>query len=137
MSSEQQQRPYGTGDASYQAAGGFEGICQLVEDFYQAMDTLPEAEPIRAMYPEELTDAKDRLACFLSGWLGGPRRYAEKYGSIAIPVFHRQFAIDAGRRDAWLACMRVSAAKQPYAEDFRRYLLEQLYVPAERCRNIS
>lgn len=137
MSGEQHKPAYGTGDASYQAAGGIEGIRALVDEFYRQMDIVPEAQVIRAMYPEDLTIARDKLACFLSGWLGGPKLFREKYGSIAIPVFHRQFPINADTRDAWLACMRIAAAKQPYAEDFRHYLLEQLYVPAERCRNIS
>lgn len=38
------QPPYGIGDASYQAAGGEAGIRTLVDDFYDAMARLPEAE---------------------------------------------------------------------------------------------
>ena len=131
-----QQRPYGTGDASFQAAGSYEGIKQLVDDFYRAMDELPQAAAVRAMYPQDLTDAADKLTRFLCGWMGGPKLYAEKYGAIVIPAFHRQFAIDSAGRDAWLACMKTAVWKQPYAEDFRQYLMEQLYVPAERSRNL-
>lgn len=126
---------YGDGDASFQAAGGYEGICRLVDDFYQAMDTLPQAIEVRAMYPPDLEIPADKLARFLCGWLGGPKLYREKYGSITIPAFHRQFPIDAGSRDAWLLCMEKALEKQPYREDFKRYLMEQLYVPAERSRN--
>ncbi|WP_430462340.1 group II truncated hemoglobin [Thalassolituus sp. LLYu03] len=136
MSSETGKRPYGTGDASFQAAGGYDGIKLLVDDFYRAMDELPQAAPIRAMYPDDLTEAADKLTRFLCGWLGGPKLFSEKYGPIAIPAFHRQFPIDAARRDAWLDCMRAAAEKQPFAEDFRQYLLAQLYVPAERSRNL-
>ena len=35
--------PYGQGDASYQAAGGWEGICALVNAFYDVMDSAPMA----------------------------------------------------------------------------------------------
>jgi len=31
--------------------------------------------------------------------------------------------------------MEKALAKQPYEQDFREYLLKQLSVPAERCRN--
>src|SRR5690606_27066338 len=73
-------RPYGQGDNSYQSAGGYDGIKQLVDDFYAAMDTLPEAAHIRAMHPDDLATAADKLTRFLCGWLGGPRLFSEKYG---------------------------------------------------------
>ncbi len=130
-------RPYGQGDNSYQSAGGYDGIKQLVDDFYAAMDTLPEAAHIRAMHPDDLSTATDKLTRFLCGWLGGPRLFSEKYGPIAIPAFHRNFPIGPNERDAWLLCMKTAAAKQPFADDFKQYLLEQLYVPAERSRSLD
>lgn len=63
---------FGTGDASYQAAGGIDGLRRLVDDFYRLMDERPEAALIRRMHPQDLSMARDKLACFLSGWLGGP-----------------------------------------------------------------
>ena len=128
-------RPYGVEDASYQAAGGEVGIRQLVDDFYDTMDQLPVAAKIRAMHPADLSSTRDKLARFLCGWLGGPKLYAEKYGSIHIPQAHARFAIGPEERDAWLLCMAEALKQQPYAPAFKRYLLEQLYVPAERSRN--
>jgi len=131
----QNPRPYGVGDASFQAAGGEAGLRKLVDDFYDAMDQLPEAAKIRAMHPVDLTVTRDKLTRFLCGWLGGPKLYAERYGSIIIPQAHRRFEIGPAERDAWLACMREALKNQPYAAEFKQYLLEQLYVPAERSRN--
>lgn len=128
----EQRRPYGEGDASFQAAGGIEGIERLVEDFYHFMDELEEAEGIRAMHQENLTEVKERLARFLCGWLGGPRRYAEKYGPINIPRFHASWPIGETESSAWLLCMEKAIARQPYAPDFAEYLLRQLRVPASR-----
>ena len=127
--------PYGVEDASYRAAGGEAGIRKLVDDFYDAMDRLPQAAKIRAMHPEDLTASRDKLARFLCGWLGGPKLYAEKYGPIRIPQAHSRFEIGSSERDAWLLCMEAALKKQPYATEFKKYLLEQLYVPAERSRN--
>ena len=127
--------PYGVEDASYRAAGGEAGIRKLVDDFYDAMDQLPEAATIRAMHPEDLTVSRDKLARFLCGWLGGPKLYAEKYGPIRIPQAHSRFEIGSKERDAWLLCMEEALKNQPYAAEFKKYLLEQLYVPAERSRN--
>ncbi len=137
---QQGQRPYGEGDASFQAAGGEAGIRRLVDDFYRIMDELPEAATIRAMYPQSLDQARDRLASFLCGWLGGPRRYSEKYGSISVPRFHTQWQIGPAESAAWLCCMELAIARQPYAPEFADYLLTQLRVPASRivdaCRKL-
>jgi hemoglobin len=125
---------YGEGDRSFLAAGGEEGITQLVAHFYEAMSTLPEARRIREMHGEDLALVTDKLKCFLCGWLGGPRLFDEKYGPIAIPRVHSHLKIDANDRDMWLTCMAEALKKMPYEEDFKVYLLRALGVPAERIR---
>jgi hemoglobin len=125
---------YGTGDASFQAAGGTQGLRQLVDDFYDAMDTIPEAAGIRRMHPEDLTVSRDKLARFLSGWLNGPNTFRPKYGPIHIPRAHHHLPIGEAEMEAWLRCMGISLEKQPYEPAFKKYLLQQLRIPAERCR---
>lgn len=126
---------YGQQDHSFKTAGGYEGIKQLVDDFYTAMDTLPQAKHIRDMHSSNLDESRDKLTRFLTGWLGGPKLFSEKYGPIRIPVAHRHLSIGPAERDAWLACMQIAVDKQDYPQDFRDYLMAQLYVPAERSRN--
>ena len=123
---------FGTADASYRAAGGIEGIRRLVDDFYRIMDTWEPARTIRQMHREDLTESRDKLACFLSGWLGGPKLFQERYGSISIPMFHASWPIGDAERDAWIGCMAQAIDLQPYAPEFKEYLLRQLRVPAER-----
>lgn len=125
---------FGVGDASFQAAGGNAGIERLVDNFYRIMDESKAAQSVRCLYPEDLTLAREKLAAFLSGWLGGPRRYAEKFGSISIPQFHTRWTVGEAERDAWLGCMQQAIALQPYSPAFADYLLTQLRVPAERIR---
>ena len=86
------------------------------------------------MHPANLEVSRDKLSRFLCGWLGGPKRYSEKYGPIQIPRAHVRFAIGAQERDAWLSCMRAALEEESYAEDFKAYLLRELAVPAERIR---
>ncbi len=112
-----------------------EGLTRLVDKFYEEMDKGAEARVIRTMHQADLTEVKEKLTRFLCGWLGGPRLFQEKYGSISIPMFHRKFPIGPAERDAWMSCMAKAVEAQPYEEDFKRYLLEQLAVPAERSRN--
>lgn len=126
---------YGVGDSTFRAAGGEEGIKQLVDAFYDYMDTLPEAVTIRAMHADDLTESREKLTTFLTGWMGGPSRYAEKYGSMNIPGAHRHLAIGIAEKEAWLLCMQKALDKQGYDEVFKRYVMVQLSFPAEMCRN--
>ncbi|MBU3825815.1 MAG: group II truncated hemoglobin [Candidatus Oceanisphaera merdipullorum] len=125
---------YGQGDTSLQAAGGFAGLQKLAADFYVAMNTRADAAVIRAMHPADLSESTDKLARFLTGWLGGPSLYREKYGPISIPRAHSHLAIGTAERDAWLACMAQALTQHDYTPEFKAYLLRALSVPAERCR---
>jgi hemoglobin len=128
---------YGTGDASYRAAGGTDGIDKLVVRFYEYMDTLAEARALRAMHADDLTEVRDKLAVFLCAWLGGPNEYRSRFGPISIPGFHARFAIDEAERDAWLICMARAVDEQPWTDAFKMYFMQAIAVPAERVRVAS
>lgn len=123
---------FGVEDASYLAAGGHEGVQKLVHDFYDFMQSLPEAKKILAMHGGRMEIAREKLHFFLSGWLGGPKLYQEHYGSINIPGAHRALAATEEDRDAWLLCMAKAIDLQPYPVEFKQYLYQQLSVPAQR-----
>lgn len=123
---------YGFADTSFLAAGGEQGIRRLVDAFYQFMNELPEAAIIRAMHKPDLTESRDKLTLFLCGWMGGPKLYGEKYGSINIPRDHSHLLIGDAERDAWLLCMERAIGLQHYPPEFGHYLLAQLRIPVER-----
>lgn len=127
-------RPYGHGDASFQAAGGVAGIRALVDNFFDRMRSDPRFRTIHEMHPEDPEISRDKLARFLSGWLGGPKLYSEKYGSISIPRAHQHLPVHADEKGQWLTCMAESIAEQPFRDDFKKYLLDALHVPAEGVR---
>ncbi|MFT5082295.1 MAG: hemoglobin [Lentisphaeria bacterium] len=124
--------PFGFEDTSFQAAGGLPGIIRLVDAFYEIMDTLPEVHALREIHPSDLKESKEKLARFLSGWFGGPKKYSEKYGTINIPQAHQHLPIGEAERDMWLLCMGKAIARQPYSDKYSNYLIEQLKVPANR-----
>ncbi len=129
---------FGVGDASYHAAGRREGLESLVEAFYGYMDSLPVASTIRAMHPKDLSLSKEKLIVFLTGWLGGPKEYATKFGRIRIPTAHAHLAVDEPERDAWMHCMERAANEQEaWSDEFRKYFLKAIAVPAERVRQAS
>ncbi|MBK9031534.1 MAG: group II truncated hemoglobin [Myxococcales bacterium] len=128
---------YGTGDASYRAAGGADGIDRLVDRFYEHMETLLEARALRAMHAADLTEVREKLAVFLVAWLGGPNEYRTRFGPISIPGIHARFTIDEAERDAWLLCMARAVDEQPWVEAFKTYFMQAIAVPAERVRVAS
>lgn len=125
---------YGVLDASYQAAGREAGIRRLVDEFFDRMGSDQRFRIIWDMHPEDKDVSRDKLARFLCGWLGGPKLYREKYGSISIPRAHEHLAIATPERDQWLTCMADTVAEQPFDAAFKTYLMEQLFVPAEGVR---
>jgi hemoglobin len=128
---------YGDGSASYVAAGERYGVARLVDSFYQYMDRLPEAATIRAMHEPDLRLSREKLTVFLCGWLGGPNLYSRTFKPISIPRAHDHLHIDEVERDAWLACMARAVDDQPWTDDFKRYFLQAIAVPAERVRLAS
>ncbi|HAY46604.1 MAG TPA: globin [Gammaproteobacteria bacterium] len=128
---------YGVNDNSYKAAGELSGITKLVDDFYDHMTVEPTATRILAMHPSDLSISRKKLSYFLSGWLGGPKLYQQNWGGISIPGVHNHLAIDEEERDAWMLCMNLAVNSQPFADSFKKYLLEQLFVPADRVRQVS
>jgi hemoglobin len=125
---------YGIKDTSFRAAGGEAGLRKLVDEFYDRMGSDSRFAVIYHMHPDDLATSRDKLARFLCGWLGGPKLFHEKYGSISIPRVHDHLAIATPERDQWLTCMRETVADQPWDESFKEYLMDQLFVPAEGVR---
>ncbi len=125
---------FGIGDASFHAAGGEAGIFKLVNAFFDRMGSDARFTTIWEMHPADKDISRDKLGRFLCGWLGGPRLYNEKYGAIGIPRVHAHLAIATPERDQWLTCMSESVAEQSFSAEFKNYLMEQLFVPAEAVR---
>lgn len=90
----------------YEELGGDPVVRAIVRQFYDRMDTLPEAASIRAMHAEDLSEAREKLFDFLSGWLGGPQRYVEKHGHPRLRARHLPFRIATPEAEVWMLCMR-------------------------------
>ena len=129
-----QQKAYGERDSTYQAAGGQTGIRKLVDCFFDIMGSDPRYQTIYDWHPVDREESRDKLALFLCGWMGGPRPFVEKYGSISIPAVHQHLQVTELERDLWLECMGRALHQQEYPRALTEYLLRQLFIPAERIR---
>ncbi|WP_441261060.1 group II truncated hemoglobin [Bradyrhizobium sp. 521_C7_N1_3] len=90
----------------FERIGGSATIDALVDRFYDRMDTLPEAQMIRAMHADDLGLIRDVLKRYLTEWTGGPKLYTPEKGHPRLRQRHIGFAIGDVERDAWLLCMR-------------------------------
>lgn len=119
----------------YQRIGGEDAIRQLVDRFYQLMDELPEAYCARKIHPQDLTESGNKFADYLSGWLGGPQLYVEKYGPPMLRRRHMPYAIGQEERDQWLMCMKLALEESVADVPLRAALYEQFVHIGEFMRN--
>lgn len=124
-----------TSNPHYERIGGEQKIRELVDRFYELMDSLPEAEQIRSMHARDLRASREKLFMFLSGWLGGPQLYMEKYGHPRLRQRHMPFAIDATARDQWMQCMVQAMQDVGIEESLRKELEAAFYKTADFMRN--
>lgn len=119
----------------YVRLGGHDSVVRLVDAFYAAMDSRPQAARIRAMHAPDLTHTKAVLVKYFSEWMGGPRLYSPERGEPRLRRRHQPFAIDADARDAWMLCMRQALAEVCADEGLRAELDTAFYKLADFIRN--
>jgi hemoglobin len=127
--------PDNTADTPYALLGADAGVRRLVDRFYDLMDAVPEYHGIRKLHPQDLSTSREKLYLFLSGWLGGPPLYMEKYGHPMLRARHLPFPIGISERDAWLACMLQAMEDTGVEEQLRTALLKAFYGTADWMRN--
>ncbi|MDR3481454.1 MAG: group II truncated hemoglobin [Burkholderiaceae bacterium] len=119
----------------YQRIGGDAAIRQLVDLFYELMDELPEAYTARKIHPDDLTGSGNKFFDFLSGWLGGPQRFVEKYGHPILRRRHFPYAIGPEERDQWLMCMKLALEETVADIPLRNDLYGKFVALGEHMRN--
>jgi len=119
----------------YERLGGAAAVRDLVDRFYDLMDLEAAYAGIRGLHATRLDAARDKLFMFLSGWLGGPPLYVERYGHPRLRQRHLPFAIGEAERDQWLACMTQAMAEIGIEPGLRRELTAAFYKTADFMRN--
>ncbi|MFY8119852.1 MAG: group II truncated hemoglobin [Burkholderiaceae bacterium] len=122
-------------DTPYALLGGDPAVRALVDRFYDLMDLEPAYRELRAVHGSELTAARDKLYWFLSGWLGGPNHYIERFGHPRLRARHLPFAIGLTERNQWLACMDQAMTELQVSPSLRQRLNESFFQTADWMRN--
>ena len=119
----------------YEMIGGEEGLRSLVNQFYDLMDSSPEAETIRAFHAKSLKQSREKLFMFLSGWSGGPQLYVERFGHPRLRMRHMPFPIGSVARDQWLWCMNKALDESQLDPRVVEYLKVRFAETADFMRN--
>jgi hemoglobin len=120
---------------AYEMIGGDEVVHALVERFYDLMDLEPVYAALRAVHPPALQAARDKLYWFLSGWLGGPDHYIERFGHPMLRARHLPYPIGIRERDQWLACMTQAMVELDIDLTMRERLAASFAGTADWMRN--
>ncbi len=119
----------------YELIGGAAAVRQLVGRFYDVMDSELSVNAVRQMHAKSLRVSREKLTLFLSGWLGGPDLYVQKYGHPRLRQRHLPFAIDEQARDQWMHCMIKALAEQEMDTALREQLQASFWRTADHMRN--
>jgi hemoglobin len=119
----------------YERLGGEDAVRSLVDRFYDYMDSDPGAADVRRLHARDLRASREKLFLFLSGWLGGPNLYVEKFGHPRLRARHLPFPIDSRMRDQWMHCMTRALEDMPIDTSFRQQLREAFASTADHMRN--
>jgi hemoglobin len=119
----------------YDLIGGDGAVRELVDRFYDLMELEPAYAQLRRVHGASLESAREKLYLFLSGWLGGPPLYAERYGHPMLRARHLPFAIGAEERDQWMACMVQAMEETEVPQELRDALAQAFYKTADWMRN--
>ncbi|MEW5424770.1 group II truncated hemoglobin [Amorphus sp. 3PC139-8] len=119
----------------YERIGGAATIDRLVEVFYARMDTLPEAQGIRALHRPDLTSTKEVFKRYLGEWTGGPRLYSAEKGHPRLRWRHLGVPIGESERDQWLMCMRGALDETVADDEARAVLYDAMAGLADWMRN--
>lgn len=87
--------------------GGEPALHKLVTRFYDLVETLPEAAPLRELHQEGHGLAHTRIEQFdfLSGFMGGRQHYLEKHGHMNVKKIHEHVPVFEADAQLWLSTM--------------------------------
>lgn len=121
--------------STFELIGGDAKLRELVDRFYDLMELEPEFSGIRALHPTPLDSSRDKLYWFLSGWMGGPNLYVERFGHPRLRARHLPYAIASNERDQWLRCMAWAMQDVGVSQALQERLMQSFYQTADWMRN--
>jgi hemoglobin len=119
----------------YESIGGEATVRKLVDRFYDLMDEDPDYYGIRKIHQKDLSEARQKLFMFLSGWMGGPPLYTDQFGHPKLRQRHMPFPIGESERDQWMNCMLRAMDEVGIQEPVKSDLVKAFWKTADFMRN--
>lgn len=113
--------------------GGEDAVRLLAETFYDVIEA--ESPLLRSLLPADTTNTRRKFFMYLTGWLGGPPLYEEKYGHPRLRMRHLPFPIGEVEAAEWLRCMQTATDRAGVREPVRTFLAKRFTPLAEHMRN--
>ena len=101
--------------------GGEPQVQQLVNHFYDLIETVPQGAAIMAMHQKGhgLSHVRPEQFNFLCGFFGGRRYYHERHGHMNLREIHAHVEIRTQDAEDWLAVMDRAMTETGVAEPMR------------------
>ena len=121
----------------YNSIGGEMGVHQLVTDFYNIVESNPQATKLHVLHlrGHGIEHSRIEQFNFLSGFLGGPKLYQEKHGHANVIAMHEHVEINKESKNIWLECMSIAINKMDLADRIKHQLMTTFTKVAERLVN--
>jgi hemoglobin len=95
-------QPATRGPSLFERIGGRPAVERIVQEFYDRVEA--DAE-LRRVFPDDLTEGREKQTLFLEQWLGGEARYSNRYGHPRLRLRHFPFEISERLAGRWLRHM--------------------------------
>ncbi len=137
MTHHQPATPTLTRQTLYDLAGGEAGVKNLVQVFYDIVETNPDGHKLHLLHLRGNGVAHSRVEQFnfLSGFLGGPKLYVEKHGHSNVRTMHEHVEITNESKDIWLQCMSMAIDAVGIEVTIKEMLMNNFTAIAERLIN--
>lgn len=99
------------------------GLARLIDRFY---DLVHQHPVLKEIFPDDLSETREKQFAFLSGFFGGPSLYMEKYGHPRLRMRHMPFKIGENEVRSWLACMKTALDDTVQDQKLREDILNAL-----------
>jgi hemoglobin len=110
----------------YDMIGGVSVIREVVDRFYDLLETDSTYAELRALHATDLTPMRPSLSGFLAAWMGGPRDWFEERPGRCMMSAHREISISPGVAQQWADAMTAAIASSPVDPGFGAKLARAL-----------
>lgn len=137
MTHHQPATPALTRQTLYDLVGGEDGVKNLVQVFYDIVETNPDGHKLHLQHlrGNGVSHSRVEQFNFLSGFLGGPKLYVEKHGHSNVRTMHEHVEITTESKDIWLQCMSMAIDAAGIEVTIKEMLMNNFTAIAERLVN--